>query len=289
MIRKNNPLISIIISTRNKKVNILKETLNSILSQKYHNCEIIIIDQNTNSEIKKMLDKEQSLSCVFYYKSKEIGLSRGRNIGFAKARGKWILFFDDDAFLQKDFFRKLNNYLEKINDENIIFYGNVLNLENSLSFIKRKINTKYLYLWNFDSICSIGIIFSRKAIDSVGLFDENFGVGSKFGAGEESDLIIRALNMGYKIKYLKNIIVYHPKAKNNLKKKYLYGYGLGAVYRKQIFSSFGCFFVLGIKFIGEISLRIILGFISLFNNFEKYKFHISYLRGFIRGFFSYKK
>lgn len=292
---KNNkhfPFISIVMSTRGTSCAIFEKTIFSIISSDLENCEIIIIDQNINDEIKKFIfdiDKQKLLvkkNIIIYIKSNETGLSRGRNLGQKKATGKWILFFDDDIIIPKHFSEKFIPILEKTKE--IAFYGNVLNIENKTLYIKRTIKTKHIHLFNFDSVCSIGLILNRKIFENVDGFDINFGVGSKFGAGEESDIVIRILQKGFKINYLKDFIVFHQASKIDLKKKFSYGYGIGALYRKHIFNSFYYFFILGIKFIGEIILRILLSIIFIFINPLKTKNHFNYLKGYIKGFLSYK-
>jgi len=281
---KKSVLISIIISTRNKPWEVVSKSLDSLLNSKFKDLEIILVDQNESQEIKLKIKSEKKYRNVLYLKSKEIGLSKGRNLGMKYSKGKWLLFFDDDAILPKNFFEKIEIPLKENQEKEMIFYGKVLNLENGSSYLKRSIPTPYLHLWNFDSVCSIALIFNKKAIKKIGKFDENFGVGSKFGAGEEGDMIIRALKKGIKIKYLKDFIVYHPKPKTDPKKKYLYGYGLGALYRKHIFSSFKCFLVLGVKFILEIVARGVLSIFFLFYNFQISQSHFNYLKGFVKGF-----
>jgi len=285
---KENVLISIVISTRNKPWRIISKCLESIFSLNSSNdFEVILIDQNNDVKIEIEIKNDPNYSNILYLKSKEIGLSKGRNLGLRHTKGKWILFLDDDAILSKCFLTKIEKTLIEYQDEEIVFYGNVLNLEDNSSYLKRSIRTPYLHLWNFDSICSIGLLFNRKVIEKVGFFDENFGVGSNFGAGEESDMVIRTLQKGIRIKYLEGFIIYHPKARDDLEKKYLYGYGVGALYKKHILSSSECFLVLVIKFILEIIARTILGTLFVFVDSRKSQLHFNYLKGFLKGFLSY--
>ena len=286
---KHTPFISIIISTRGTVYSVLKKTIFSIIDSDLENYEIIIIDQNKSDEIKNFvlgIDKQKisvKRNTLIYIKSGETGLSRGRNLGQEKATGEWILFFDDDIIIPKRFSEKFVPILKKTKE--MAFYGNVLNIENKMPYIKGAIRTKYIHLFNFDTVCSIGLIFNRKIFEIIGGFDINFGVGSKFGAGEESDIIIRILQKGLKISYLKSFNVFHRVSKINLKKKNSYGYGVGALYRKHIFDSPCCFLVLGIKFIGEIILRTLLSIIFIFIDLLKAKNHFNYLKGYIKGFF----
>jgi len=283
---KKNILISIIISTRNKSWETISKSMDSILSSNFKDFEIILIDQNDSEEIRLKIKSKEKYNNILYFKSEEVGLSRGRNFGIRKSKGDWLLFFDDDALLPEGFFEKIEEQLKQSKEK--VFYGKVLNFEDGSSYIKRRVQTPYLHLWNFDSVCSIGLLFNKKVVENVGFFDESFGAGGKFGAGEEGDYIIRALRERHKIKYLDDFVVYHPKAEPNLEKKYSYGYGLGALYKKHIFDSFGFFLVLGAKLIGEIILRIGLGILFLFIDSQKSKLHINYLKGFINGFLSYE-
>jgi len=286
---KEGILVSIIVSTRNKPWETISKSLDSILSSNFKNFEIILIDQNNNEEMRSRIKNERKYNNVLYLKSKETGLSKGRNLGIKHAKGEWLLFFDDDAILAKGFFEKIEKPLKENQKKEIVFYGEVLNLEDASSYIKRSIKTPYLHLWNFDSVCSIGLLFNKSVVKKVGYFDEEFGAGSSFGAGEEADIIIRVLKKKVKIRYLENFIVYHPKTKFDLEKKYIYGYGLGALYRKHIFSAIECFFVLGTKFICEITIRVILSIFFLSVNFHRSRLHLIYLKGFIKGYLSYNK
>jgi GT2 family glycosyltransferase len=56
------------------------------------------------------------------------------------------------------------------------------------------------------------IFLELDVVERVGLFDSTLGVGSgtEWGAGEESDYLLRALKLGYRIKYLPNLKVVHP-------------------------------------------------------------------------------
>lgn len=286
-------MLSIIVSTRGNRIRELKRLFLSLRKiNRGDNLEFILVDQNEkNQSLKTLLDSFQKRLKLrtIYVKDGGIGLSRGRNIGIKKAKGDWFMFLDDDAvidnFSQEDFLILEKNKLKKI-----IYYGNVLNLENRKSYIKRRILTRKVHLWNFDSICSIGLLFSRKAIEEIGFFDEDFGAGSKFGAAEESDMLIRALKKGVEINYLKNLIVLHPEAKISIEKKYSYGYGIGALYRKHIFDSFPTLLCLGFKFILEIKLRLLAAIFFFFRSKKQHaKAHLQYLKGFLKGFTSYHK
>ncbi|EOO0082080.1 glycosyltransferase family 2 protein, partial [Escherichia coli] len=59
---------------------------------------------------------------------------------------------------------------------------------------------------------SFTLFFRREVINAVGRFDQNMGVGAgtNYGAGEESDFVVRALSLGFKGLYYPDYYVLHP-------------------------------------------------------------------------------
>ncbi len=284
----SNVLISIIISTLNKPWSILSNTLESIISSDFRDFEIILIDQNRNSNIKSALEENYKFKQITYLQSSDIGLSRGRNLGIKHAQGSWLLFFDDDAILFGNTLSKITDILTENRNNLFIYCGRVFIQDTGKPYLKKSaVMGKEISLINFDSVCSIALLFHKKIFDEIGLFDEAFGAGADYGAGEESDIILRALKKGYTIKKLDDFDVYHPLSDiENLSKRKLYGIGTGALYRKHIFSSLSNFFVLTLKLFAELTLRIAL-IIRNLNSSGMRNYHLIYLQGYIKGFFSY--
>lgn len=91
------PTLSIIINTHNR-VTELEKCLSNIINQSYKDYEIIIIDQNSN--LPGLDDIINKFSNIIHLKMKDnVGPAVGRNIGVKEAKGEFILFLDDDAYL----------------------------------------------------------------------------------------------------------------------------------------------------------------------------------------------
>jgi glycosyltransferase involved in cell wall biosynthesis len=108
-----NPLVSIIIPTRNEAPTI-QTALESLLQQTYTNLEIIVVDDgstdNTETIVRNLMQKDSRIS---YYILPQQDVKRknwrgydinggysGRNFGFKIAKGEWITCQDaDDASL----------------------------------------------------------------------------------------------------------------------------------------------------------------------------------------------
>lgn len=277
------PIVSLVISTKNKDYEEVKKNIEKILEIS-GNFELILIDQNEDRRFANLLECFKSEK-FFYFSQDKTGLARGRNFGFEKSNGEWIIFFDDDAYLDKNKFILVLDFLVKSNDE-CCFFGQVKINDTNKDYLTRATHRQKLDFFHFDGVCSIALVFSRKILEKVGLFDENFGVGSIYGAGEEADLILRILKNNFKINYLSNLITFHPKDAKNISKMESYGFGLGAVYRKNL--DFRNFIFLFPKFLIEIFGRLFLS-LKAFLLIKKDNFHYHYLKGFISGFTKYEK
>jgi GT2 family glycosyltransferase len=89
------------------------------------------------------------------------------------------------------------------------------------------------------TVMSPGLFVARRALESVGGFDESFGVGAEWGSGEESDLLFRLLAGGASGLYAPAAVVTHPdpflsndEAAQSRRAR-AYGRGWGALFAKH--------------------------------------------------------
>ena len=123
---ENNSLVSIIMPVHNSE-KYLMQIMNCIFGQKYTNWELIIVDDHskdkTMSKIKKTIAVHPEFSISLYENTKN-GVSAARNIGMKHAKGKYIVFIDDDDKLGScyisDLVRKIRRYKVQIVIENYI-------------------------------------------------------------------------------------------------------------------------------------------------------------------------
>ena len=107
----NTNLVSIVIPCYNAALYI-KKTLNSILSQTDIDVEIIIVDDGSIDQSKKIVDTISNERIKYYYQPNK-GVSTARNLGFSHANGKYVIFFDADDLMQKDYIKELVSFIEK--------------------------------------------------------------------------------------------------------------------------------------------------------------------------------
>ncbi len=111
--RKNSDLISIVVPCYNVE-KYVQRCIESIKEQTYTNLEILMIDDGSKDNTKKIVKekiKEDKRFC--YYYKKNGGLSDARNFGLQKATGKYVCFIDSDDYIEKSFIEKLYSAIKR--------------------------------------------------------------------------------------------------------------------------------------------------------------------------------
>lgn len=281
---------SIILATLNRS-NLVKSAIESIINQTYKNFEIIVVDQSIDKNTELVVNNFIKDNRILYFKVNFKGLSKARNYGISKANGEYICLMDDDAEYDNEFLQKAYEILLK-NDYNILS-GIIKEKETGKVFmpLMNSIMTRIID-YNTVSLClSASLVIEKKImLNDIGLFDEKLGAGQYFGAGEESDLLFRFLENGYKIFYTKSLLVYHPYPINEFdetsyKRAYSYALGEGALCKKNIKNS-----KYKHKFIKRFIVNIIKSSMAILVycfKTNRRKFYINRLVGLFRGFVEY--
>lgn len=103
-----NPLVSIIIPAYNSE-KFIGETLRSVLYQTYSTIEVLIIDDGSTDDQKRLIMEfcDQDQRFKYYYQS-NLGVSAARNHGIKRSSGEFIAFLDaDDVWLPDNIMLKL--------------------------------------------------------------------------------------------------------------------------------------------------------------------------------------
>ncbi len=119
--------ISIIIPTY-KRTTLLKRCLSSVFAVTSDQVEIIVIDDDPDmSGAQIVLDFPQVR--YFAKRGHDRGLSKSRNLGIDFSKGKYLLFLDDDDYLNS---ASLQIFLQRIESMKAFYYGNFSYLKNSI-------------------------------------------------------------------------------------------------------------------------------------------------------------
>lgn len=106
MVKEALPKVSIIIPVYNG-TNYLREAINSVLSQTYTNCEVIVVDDGSTDGTWAMIQSYGSN--VLSFRKENGGVASALNYGIRKATGQYIAWLShDDLFLPNKLERQVN-------------------------------------------------------------------------------------------------------------------------------------------------------------------------------------
>ena len=217
---KNEPLVTIIIPTKNN-YKILKRCLDSInQSTLYKNFEIIVVDNDSGDELKQYYN---SLKCTVLNFNGNFNFSKMNNYAVKHAKGDFLLFLNDDTkVLERNW---LNNLVSVCNQNGVgavgpklLFSNNTIQhagsviLETGASFhpfqhIFYNSNLHFNFL-NVTRECSAVtgacLITKKEVFDRIDGFDDDFDV--YYG---DTDLCLKIINSGLSVLYTPNVKLLH--------------------------------------------------------------------------------
>lgn len=141
----NNQYLSVIVPVYNAE-NTLRECVESILTQKFKDFELILIDDGSIDRSPSICDeyaKKDSRVHVFHKHNE--GVSSARNFGLENSTGEWITFIDSDDYISDSFF---DNII--VNDDDIIIRG--YNKFNNAGIVEKKEASFFLHADNLASL-----------------------------------------------------------------------------------------------------------------------------------------
>lgn len=121
ILKKEKPLIDIIIPVYNTPIEDLKRCLDSIENQKYKRYKMIIVDDGSNEPTKEFLNVYQEVNNkVKLINANHKGVSNARNTGIDSSKSKYIAFVDSDDSITESFLENSISLIEEYNLDIII-------------------------------------------------------------------------------------------------------------------------------------------------------------------------
>lgn len=200
---------------------------------------IIPLGPGRNAEI---LDSIKSLD----YPKKEFEIivekgknpSENRNKGIKKARGKFLVFLDDDAYLEEDYLKNIEEFFKKNNEVDIVggpqlspkkgenFFARISGAVLTSNFGAFRVNKRYLqkkeiYEAGETDLTSANLCAKKNIFENIGGFDESLY------PGEDPEFINRAKKKNLKVYYNPCMVIYHKRRPNLTSYiKQIFNYGL---------------------------------------------------------------
>lgn len=223
-----------------------------------------------NQILEKKLNPSDNIVNEHEFNFFEKGLSKSRNRGLDLTKNFEICCVaDNDILYVEDYESVINNYFNIYKDADVLTFGHILNG-------KLKINKNKIFKHNLLSIMkvsSIEIVFKRDSIVEKNIkFDERFGLGSFYSAGEENIFLSDCLKNKLNVYSINVPISIHPDL------------GVGSVLNEKYFFTRGAVFYRIYSF-----FSLFIGLIFVFRKSYNIKDFFKYYLCFLKGIYHYEK
>jgi len=216
--------VSIIINTYNRAKQ-LQDCLRGLWNLDYPEFEVIVVNGPSSDNTKEICSRFSE--SITYVECSERNLSISRNIGLANARGEIVAFIDDDAVVDAKW---LKNIVAGYSSDEIYGVGGFTidhtgkkyqattticdRLGDAYSVPSGVTTEVYQFPGTgfFVSLLGTNSSFRLSAIKEIGGFDETFAYFL-----DETDVCARLVDLGGKIVYTPEAIIYHRYAPSHLR------------------------------------------------------------------------
>lgn len=193
------------------------ELLSSLSRQNYPEpFEVVIVEDGSSESAEEVVRSfEDRLTLTYWYKN-NTGPGDSRNFGMRKAKGNYFILVDSDCILPPEY---LSEVARGLTDAYADCFGGPDAAHPSFNPLQKAIS---FTMTSF--LTTGGIRGSEKAIKkfqprsfNMGLSKKAFEKSGGFGnihPGEDPDLSLRLLKLGFRLKYLPGAVVYHKRRIN---------------------------------------------------------------------------
>lgn len=210
------PKYSVIIPIYNRPDEIVELLDSMTLQSQKEDIEIIIVEDGSERPC------EEKINCYFneldlkYIYQDNGGPGSARNRGAKDASGKYLIFFDSDCIIPSDYFKKVNNHLEKDAPD---MFGGPDKEHTFFTPVQKAIS------YSMTSFLTTGgIRGGKEGMDrfyprsfNMGVKKEVFGKLNGFSDmrfGEDLDISMRAFENNFSVKLFPDAAVYHKRRTN---------------------------------------------------------------------------
>ncbi|HAX50630.1 MAG TPA: hypothetical protein DIW07_07535 [Lachnospiraceae bacterium] len=184
MVVESDPLVTAVITTYRRTVEIVRRALTSIINQTYSNIEIIIVNDYPND--KKLAEDLDNLKMEFtvLYPIQYVvvksngGACKARNLALSRAKGEFIAFLDDDDEWMPDKITKQVKAIRENSNVALVYCNSQIHYvetgEDKLRFIRKQPEGhifSYLMAENLIGSCSFPL-FRVDELKKVNGFNE---------------------------------------------------------------------------------------------------------------------
>jgi glycosyltransferase involved in cell wall biosynthesis len=223
------------------RTNELRCLLESLAQQRFADYEVILVDQNYDDRIRQIMEEFVDRVPLVRISSPK-GLSRARNAGLQLAAGEIIAFPDDDCWYSPGLLKNIDQWFRDHTKYSVLAVGAVdeIGVPSGNRWFQSSCDIHPINA--FRTTFSSTLFLRRETLRNLS-FDEEIGPGasSMFQCSEETDLILRILDSGFRGRFDRALHICHPRRDMlsygvSKERAVYYGCGMGRVSRKHSLS-----------------------------------------------------
>lgn len=133
----SSPLVTIIIPVYNAEA-FLPKCIESIISQSYSNFELLLVDDCSTDNSYSICQSYSSLDSRILIIRNNInkGVTITRNLGLDNAKGEYILFIDNDDYIDNNYIETFINALQDYDDVDLLTQNIVFHYQGEEPFVE---------------------------------------------------------------------------------------------------------------------------------------------------------
>ena len=192
--------VSLVISVWNRRDD-LRENLEAIRKQTVLPNQVVVVDNDSNDGTPEMVTSEFPEVQLIRMPHSRYGACETFNIGFSSATGDFVGILDDDVVLPPEFIERMLAEFASEPDGTVLLSPKVIEPEMPEDYKNSPSLNTPRYMSTFRGC---GSMAKSDALRAAGYYDPRF-----FIFGNERDLTTRLLNLGYRVKMVPSIEVFH--------------------------------------------------------------------------------
>ena len=189
------PLVSVIINCFNGE-KYLREAIDSVMNQTYHNWEIVLWDNQSIDSTKEIVESYHDARIKYYYAPVHTSLGKARNLALEKIEGAFVCFLDSDDVWEKNWVETFVSRFEQDQNISLVFCRFVVDFCDHSRLNKTLLPNVDGYLTTEDFIDKYSLGMSGSAIRASVIGDEGIRFNESFSLIEDYDFFIRIASLG---------------------------------------------------------------------------------------------
>lgn len=191
----------------------IEELLRSLMEIDFKDYEIIIVEDGSSMPCEAVVEAYRDKLPITYYTKPNSGPGMTRNFGAERANGEYLLIWDSDIIVPKDYFTAIDTFLEK---NKVDAFGGPDRAHESFTPVQKAINYSMTSFFTTG-----GIRGGKKKLDK--FFPRSFNMGinrevyltlggfRQMRFGEDIDFSYRIVEAGYTTALIDDAYVYHKR------------------------------------------------------------------------------